>query len=99
MQPGDNSEPSERTEVLIASDRENLYLLFRCYDSQPSAIRAHVSRRDSVHNDDYVAVYLDTYDDRRRAYVFYFNPRGIQADGIITGGTLESTSGEVEDVT
>ncbi|HEY7547630.1 MAG TPA: DUF5916 domain-containing protein, partial [Blastocatellia bacterium] len=26
------------------------------------------------------------YDDRRRAYVFYFNPLGIQADGIYTEG-------------
>ena len=31
-------------------------------------------------------VYLDTYNDRRRAYVFWFNPFGIQADGMFTEG-------------
>jgi hypothetical protein len=97
--PGDNVVPTEQTEVFLAADREHLYVAFRCVDSQPSAIRAPVSRRDAIYNDDYVALYLDTYDDRRRAYVFYFNPLGIQADAIITGGTLQSTGSEVEDLT
>lgn len=98
VQPGDNALPSERTEVLLAADREHLYLAFRCFDSQPSAIRAPVSRRDAVFGDDYVGIYLDTYDDRRRAYVIYFNPLGIQADGIITGGSLSEVS-EADDLT
>jgi hypothetical protein len=99
VRPGDNAVPSEKTEVLLAADKEHLYLLFRAFDSSPGAIRAPVSRRDSIYLDDYVALYLDTYDDRRRAYVFYFNPLGIQADAIITGGTLESTGSEVSDLT
>lgn len=99
VQPGDNAPPSEATEVSLASDREHLYLAFHAFDSNPSAVRARVTRRDDVYNDDYVAVYLDTYDDRRRAYVLYFNPLGIQADGIITGGNLATTGGEVEDLT
>jgi hypothetical protein len=99
VQPGDNAAPTERTEVFLAADREHLYVAFRCLDSNPSAVRAPVSRRDAVYNDDYVALYLDTYDDRRRAYVFYFNPLGIQADGVINGGTLQTTGGEVADLT
>ncbi len=98
IQPGDNAPPSEKTEVFLAYDREHLYLAFHAYDSDPQAIRARVARRDDVYLDDYVTVYLDTFNDRRRAYVLYFNPLGIQADGIIIGGNLGETS-EVKDLT
>ena len=98
IQPGDNAPPSEKTEAFIAYDREHLYLAFHAYDSDPQAIRARVARRDDVYLDDYVAVYLDTFNDRRRAYVLYFNPLGIQADGIIIGGNVGETS-EIKDLT
>lgn len=84
IQPGDNSEPSESTEVLIGHTREYLFLAIHALDSSPASIRARVTRRDDVFNDDYVSVFLDTYNDRQRAYAFHFNPLGIQADGIYT---------------
>ena len=31
-------------------------------------------------------MYLDTFRDRRRAYVFAVNPLGVQLDGILTEG-------------
>lgn len=82
IQPGDNTPASERTEVYLTYDREHLYVAFRAFDSAPQALRARVTRRDDVFNDDYVALYLDTYNDKQRAYAFYFNPLGIQADGL-----------------
>jgi hypothetical protein len=98
VQPGDNIKPSEQTEVYIAYDKQHLYILFRAFDSDPTGLRARVVRRDDLFNDDYVSVYLDTFDDRRRAYVLYFNPLGIQADGIITEGNL-GTASEIKDLT
>lgn len=86
IQPGDNAPPSERTEVFLTYTKEHLYVAFHAYDSDPATIRARVTRRDDIFNDDYVTLHLDTYDDRRRAYVFSFNPLGIQADGIYTEG-------------
>lgn len=82
IQPGDNAPASERTEVYLTYDREHLYVAFRAFDSTPQSLRARVTRRDDVFNDDYVALYLDTYNDKQRAYAFYFNPLGIQADGL-----------------
>ncbi len=87
VQPGDNAAPSERTEVRLAADGERLYLAFLAFDSEPGSVRARVSRRDDVFQDDYVTVHLDTFDDRRRAYVFHFNPVGIQSDGLYSEGT------------
>jgi hypothetical protein len=86
VQPGDNAPPSERTEVLLAADATHLFVAFQAFDSEPASVRARVSRRDDVFQDDYVTVHLDTFDDRRRAYVFHFNPVGIQSDGIYNEG-------------
>src|SRR3990170_4704832 len=83
--PGDNSAPSRATEVFLAYDAHALYVGIRAADD-PSRVRATVARRDDVLDDDHVLLYLDTFNDRRRAYVLIFNPLGIQQDGIHTEG-------------
>jgi hypothetical protein len=83
--PGDNIAPSEPTEVFVGYDSKFLYLGFHCYDD-PSKIRASVAKRDNIFGEDNVRVYLDTFNDNRRAYVIGFNPLGVQADGIYTEG-------------
>ena len=88
VQPGDNLAPSQPTELLIGYDRRALYLAFRAIDTSQD-VRATLARRDAIEDDDIVGVYLDTYEDRRRAYYLFFNPYGIQADGIYTEGRPE----------
>ena len=88
VQPGDNMAPSQTTELLIGYDRRALYLAFRAIDTSQD-VRATLARRDGLADDDIVGVYLDTYQDRRRAYYLFFNPYGIQADGIYTEGRPE----------
>jgi hypothetical protein len=83
--PGENISPSKRTEAYMFYDAKNLYIAFRCWDEKDK-IRATVAKRDQVFGEDNVRVWLDTYDDRRRAYILGWNPYGIQADGIFTEG-------------
>ncbi len=83
--PGYNTEPSRPTEVLMMYDEHNLYVAFKCWDEKDK-IRATVAKRDNVFGEDNVRMWLDTYDDQRRAYVLGFNPLGIQQDGIFTEG-------------
>lgn len=92
-QPGDNIAPSNPTEVMIGYDAKNLYMAFRA--KQARDIRATVNRRDNVFNDDFVFLYLDTFNDQRQAYIFLFNPLGIQADGVFTEGNGEDYSVDV----
>ncbi|HRH43305.1 MAG TPA: carbohydrate binding family 9 domain-containing protein, partial [Pyrinomonadaceae bacterium] len=84
-QPGDNIPASKRTEVYVGYDESNLYVGFKCWDEKDK-IRASVTLRDNVFNEDNVRIWLDTYDDKRRAYILAFNPLGIQQDGIYTEG-------------
>ncbi|MDQ3711330.1 MAG: carbohydrate binding family 9 domain-containing protein [Acidobacteriota bacterium] len=83
--PGDNVAPSKLTEVMLGYDEKNFYIAFRCFDEKDK-IRATVAKRDNVFGEDNVRVWLDTYNDQRRAYVLGFNPLGIQQDGIFTEG-------------
>jgi hypothetical protein len=88
VQPADNAEPSATTELRVGYDKRALYLAFRATDTS-GRIRATVARRDAIADDDSVGVYLDTFRDRRRAYYIFFNPLGIQADGIYLEGKTD----------
>ncbi len=84
-EPGDGAPASQETVAYLGFDQSNLYVVFHCSDD-PSKLRAHMAKREDFGNDDNVAIYLDTFRDQRRAYVFAVNPFGIQLDGIHTEG-------------
>jgi len=90
-QPGDNVEPTHPTEVMIGYDAKNIYFAFRVKQDRDK-VRATVARRDQIFNDDYIGIYLDTFNDQRQAYTVFFNPLGIQADGVFTEGRGEDYS-------
>ncbi len=76
----------ENTVVYYAYDRENLYFAFKCYDSQPSKIKASINSRDNIRPDDWICINLDTFNDHQSLYALYCNPLGIQADSKFEGG-------------
>src|SRR5262245_26050604 len=83
IQPGDNIAPSKPAQVLLGYDSKHLYIGFRATDD-PGKVRATMAKRDQIFDDDYFGFYLDTFNDRRRAYAVFFNPLGVQADGVFT---------------
>ena len=85
--PGDNTAPSYPTEALLGYDSHTLYIGFRCTDD-PAKVRATLAKRDTVlGTDDTVRILLDTFNDKRRAYVLVFNPFGVQQDGVRSEGS------------
>lgn len=70
----------EKTVAYMAYDAQNLYFAFRCLDDQADKIKASLSRRDDLFNDDFVCVNLDTFDDQQSLTNFYVNPLGVQGD-------------------
>lgn len=87
-EPRDGAPASRETTAWLSYDDQNLYVVFACEDD-PAQVRASVARREDITSDDYVAVYLDTFRDGKRSYVFMVNPRGVQRDGILTEGQDE----------
>jgi hypothetical protein len=85
--PHDGAPASQRTVVYVGYDSKNLYVVFVAFDSQPDLIRGRLTRRDNTYDDDRVEIMLDSFHDRRRAYVFDCNPLGIQLDQLYTEGS------------
>lgn len=91
--PGDNIKPPVPTECYLLYDDKYLYVGFRAFDPHPGQIRAHLSDRDSALQDDVVAILLDTFNDKNRAFAFFCNPLGVQIDQIFSdGGSSEDSA-------
>ncbi|MCG8608162.1 carbohydrate binding family 9 domain-containing protein, partial [bacterium] len=84
--PSDGDASTQRTEVYLGYDDNNLYAIFLAFDSEPEKVRARMNRRENVFSDDVVEIMIDTFHDQRRAYAFLTNPLGVQWDAIWTEG-------------
>jgi hypothetical protein len=89
--PGDGVPASRKTAAWIAYDDKTLYAVFVCV-SPKEELRARMAKREDIFNDDFVGVFLDTYQDHQRAYEFFVNPLGVQADGVATDGMNDDYS-------
>ncbi len=85
-QPVDGRPAEEETTVLVWYAPDAIYFGIRAQDNDPQAIHATRAQRDRLDAEDRITIYLDTFDDRRRAYFFTVNPLGIQEDGIRSEG-------------
>jgi hypothetical protein len=89
-QPVDSRPAEEQTEVLVWYSPTALHVGVVARDRQPGAIRATVADRDNLSRDDTVTVYLDTFNDKRRAFFFTVNPLGMQEDGVRSEGAFNA---------
>jgi hypothetical protein len=78
------AEPAtERTEVWISFDSDNVYVSVRARESQPDRMIVNEMRRDSgnLTQNEHFGFALDTFYDRRNSVNFIFNPIGGRQDG------------------
>ncbi|HEY3129006.1 MAG TPA: DUF5916 domain-containing protein [Acidobacteriota bacterium] len=90
-EPADGKPVSRETTAYLSYDDKNFYAVFVCKE-EPGKVRARLAKREDIFFDDVVGVILDTFHDRRRAYMFFCNPLGVQADGITTEGQNDDFS-------
>ena len=89
IQPLEGQPATEKTEVRVLYDADNLYIGVMCFDSEPGKIVAQKLQRDSgLEDDDQFVIVLDTYHDRRNAYLFSTNPNGVEEDGQTKDGAF-----------
>jgi hypothetical protein len=87
--PHPGTPATERTEVRVLYDDRALYVGARLYDSRPDSVVGRLARRDQDVYSDGFAVGVDSYHDRRTAFVFAVNPRGVQRDLLIAEDSRE----------
>ena len=82
--PRAGAKPTERTEVTLLHDKDNLYIGVMCYDSDPQRVLASQMARDAQLNpDDRLTIILDTFRDQSNAFYFSTNPNGALVDGLV----------------
>ena len=82
-EPTEGAPASEKTEVWVLFDAENVYLVARCWESEPERMMFSEMRRDNINVglNDNLAWAFDTFYDRRTGYFFEVNPIGGRQDG------------------
>jgi hypothetical protein len=75
--------------VKVAYDNKNVYIGAMLYDSLPKRIRKELTVRDLVGNDDFFAVYFDTFNDKQNAFEFGVTAAGVQTDGKLANNTTD----------
>ena len=94
FEPDQGKPISFETTAWVLYDEDHLYVGFRCVDPDPQKIAASITKRDGEgRQDDLVSVWLDTFHDKRRCYIFATNLLGTQLDVRITdnGKTADMT--------
>lgn len=89
--PTDGDAADDSTEVLVWYSPTAMHIGIRAY-AERGSVRATLADRDKMFNDDYIGIFIGTFNDGRQATVFSANPLGVQGDGIVVE-TGQSSSG------
>jgi hypothetical protein len=81
--PDYGADATEKTDIWISYDQNNIYMSARLWDSAPpERWISNELRRDTnqLRQNDHIGVMFDTFYDRRSGFMFYTNPLGALAD-------------------
>lgn len=85
QQPHQGRPPSQKTEIKILYDDDNLYVGIRCFDNDPEKISPILGRRDDFTSGDIAGIALDTYFDKSTAFEFNVTAAGQKVDLVHLG--------------
>ncbi len=83
---------AQQTEVHAGYDERYLYFAFHCVDPEPAKVRSTISRRDSMFDDDWVGLSLDSVGNGQSSYDLFINPAGVQGDILTTPSAGENSA-------
>lgn len=81
--PFDGAKPTQETSFKILYDDKNLYVGYRCHDTEPEKIVSRMSRRDGF-DGDWVEINIDSYNDQRTAFSFTASVSGVKGDEFVS---------------
>ena len=86
LDPAEGEPSTERTVVRVLAGPDALYVGVWAYDRDMRAVRATQLRRDAdLTVDDYITLLIDSFHDRRGAFLFRTNPNGAMWDAQLVG--------------
>ena len=81
--PDEGTPPSYQTKFKVTYDKKFLYVGVRSFDDEPELIQQRLTRRDGFAGDR-VNVIIDSYHDKRTAFVFTVTAAGVKGEEIAT---------------
>ena len=87
LEPYPDVPATEKTDVWVLFDNENVYVALRCWETQPERLVANDMRRDNATAytaNDAIGIGFDTFGDRRNGVIFTVNPVEGRNDGQFT---------------
>jgi hypothetical protein len=92
--PIESAPATEKTEVWVFFDDDHVFVVGRCWDSQPERMIINEMRRDggSVPRNENFAWMFDTFYDRRNGVFFEMTPLGGRMDAQVTNERSINTS-------
>lgn len=89
--PTFGNEPSEKSEVYLAHDKDYIYAGGRFFDSEPDKIGVNSRMRDNISpSEDGFFLIFDTFNDNENAVLFHTNVAGVREDMTIAKDGTES---------
>ncbi|EAR13902.1 putative membrane associated hydrolase [Polaribacter irgensii 23-P] len=82
--PDEGTAPTFQTKFKVMYDEKYLYIALRAFDDNPELIEKRLSRRDGFAGDR-INVVIDSYHDKRTAFVFTTTAAGVKGEEIATG--------------
>jgi len=90
--PTDDAAADDSTEVLVWYSPTAIHFGIRAF-AEPGTVHATLADRDRMYSDDYIGIFLGTFNDGRQATVFAANPLGVQGDGVMVERGASSGGG------
>jgi hypothetical protein len=87
--PKEGAIPSQKTEIKILYDDENVYVAIRAYDDEPEKIDRRIGRRDDF-SGDIVGVCFDSYYDHRTGFEFDLTAAGSKLDLVLLNDSWDT---------
>ncbi|TXD49635.1 DUF5916 domain-containing protein [Polaribacter sp. IC073] len=82
-EPNEGTPPTYQTKFKVMYDAKYLYVAIRALDGEPALIQQRLTRRDGFAGDR-VNVIIDSYHDKRTAFVFTTTAAGVKGEEIVT---------------
>ena len=93
MFPTFGNEPSEKTEILVGFDDNDIYIAGRLYFKDPSRMQSPSQKRDYMEsNTDWFGVLFDTFNDKENGLGFFTTPSGLRTDIAVFDDAVPKTA-------
>jgi len=83
FEPDVGTDPSEQTYMKVIYDNKNIYVAFKCMQSNMDVLEKRMGRRDDFPGD-WVEINLDSYNDDRSAFSFTLSVSGVKGDEFVS---------------